>query len=58
VVLPAVLDTTLASGVARVPAGHPDTAALGPMFGAVAIEKASMADVASSRSAVLGAGAD
>jgi NADH-quinone oxidoreductase subunit G len=58
VVLPAVLDATLASAVVRVPAGHPDTAALGPMFGAVAVEKASAADLPTSRPAVLGAGAD
>jgi NADH-quinone oxidoreductase subunit G len=55
VVLPAVLDATLASGVVRVSAGHPNTAPLGPMFGTVSVEKASMAGLAPSRSAVLGA---
>ena len=38
-VLPARLDATLADDTVRVPAGHPDTAALGPMFGAIAVEK-------------------
>ena len=38
--LPARLDATLADTVVRVPAGHPDTAALGAMFGAIAVEKA------------------
>ena len=40
VVLPARLDAGLAARTVRVPAGHPDTAALGAMFGAVAVEKA------------------
>ena len=39
VVLPARLDTTLAPDAVRVPAGHPDTAGLGPMFGAISVEK-------------------
>ena len=38
VVLPAVVDATLAAGVVRVPAGLPATAALGPMHGAVTLE--------------------
>ncbi|MDE2094340.1 MAG: molybdopterin-dependent oxidoreductase, partial [Burkholderiales bacterium] len=38
-VLPARLDATLAADTLRVPAGHPDTAALGAMFGAIAVEK-------------------
>ena len=38
--LPARLDPTLAATAVRVPAGHPDTATLGPMFGAIAVEKA------------------
>ena len=38
-VLPARLDATLAATAVRVPAGHPDTAALGAMFGAVTVEK-------------------
>ncbi|HJW12141.1 MAG TPA: molybdopterin-dependent oxidoreductase, partial [Albitalea sp.] len=38
-VLPAHLDATLAPNAVRVPAGHPATAALGPMFGAISIEK-------------------
>ncbi|HEY8708043.1 MAG TPA: NADH-quinone oxidoreductase subunit G, partial [Burkholderiaceae bacterium] len=38
-VLPARLDATLAADTVRVPAGHPDTAALGAMFGAIAVEK-------------------
>ena len=39
VVLPAREDATLAEGTLRIAAGHPDTLALGPMFGAVTIEK-------------------
>jgi NADH-quinone oxidoreductase subunit G len=39
-VLPAKLDPTLAATAVRVPAGHPDTAALGAMFGAITVEKA------------------
>ena len=39
-VLAARLDATLAATAVRVPAGHPDTATLGPMFGAIAVEKA------------------
>jgi NADH-quinone oxidoreductase subunit G len=39
-VLPARLDATLAPTAVRVAAGHADTAALGPMFGAVVVEKA------------------
>ncbi|MEO5696547.1 MAG: molybdopterin-dependent oxidoreductase, partial [Burkholderiaceae bacterium] len=38
--LPARLDESLAANVVRVPAGHADTAALGAMFGAIAVEKA------------------
>jgi NADH-quinone oxidoreductase subunit G len=40
-VLPAALDATLASDAVRIPAGHADTAALGPMFGLISVEKAS-----------------
>ena len=40
VVLPAVLDRTLASGVIRVPAATEASAQLGPMFGTVSVEKA------------------
>ncbi|MHA6881071.1 NADH-quinone oxidoreductase subunit NuoG [Ralstonia pseudosolanacearum] len=40
VVLPAVLDCTLASGVIRVPAATEASAQLGPMFGTVSVEKA------------------
>jgi NADH-quinone oxidoreductase subunit G len=40
VVLPARIDATLAPTAVRVPAGHPDTAALGPMFGPISVEKA------------------
>jgi len=40
VVLAAREDATLAAQVVRVPAGHPDTAALGAMFGAINVEKA------------------
>jgi len=36
--LPARLDATLAPSAVRVPAGHPATAALGPMFGAIHVE--------------------
>jgi NADH-quinone oxidoreductase subunit G len=39
-VLPARLDATLAARTVRVPAGHPDTAVLGAMFGDIAVEKA------------------
>ncbi len=39
-VLPARLDATLAAAAVRVPAGHPDSAALGSMFGAIVVEKA------------------
>ncbi len=41
VVLAARRDETLASNTVCVPAGHPDTAALGAMFGTLHIEKAS-----------------
>jgi NADH-quinone oxidoreductase subunit G len=40
VVLPAQLDATLAATTVRIPAGHPDTAGLGAMFGAVRVERA------------------
>jgi NADH-quinone oxidoreductase subunit G len=40
VVLPASLDATLAVNTVRVSAGHPSTAALGAMFGALSIERA------------------
>jgi len=40
VVLPAVEDGTLADGAVRVSAGHPDTLALGPMFGPLSVERA------------------
>jgi NADH-quinone oxidoreductase subunit G len=39
-ILPARVDATLAPTAVRVPAGHPDTAALGPMFGALTVERA------------------
>jgi NADH-quinone oxidoreductase subunit G len=39
-VLPAQLDSNLASNTVRVPAGHADTATLGAMFGAILVEKA------------------
>jgi NADH-quinone oxidoreductase subunit G len=39
-VLPARLDASLACNVVRVPAGHPATASLGAMFGAITVEKA------------------
>ena len=39
-VLTARLDASLAPAAVRVPAGHPDTAALGAMFGAITVEKA------------------
>ncbi|MEK8052399.1 NADH-quinone oxidoreductase subunit NuoG [Ideonella sp. DXS22W] len=39
-VLAARLDATLAANAVRVPAGHADTASLGAMFGAIAVEKA------------------
>jgi NADH-quinone oxidoreductase subunit G len=40
VLLPAREDTTLADAAVRVPAGHPHTADLGAMFGAISVEKA------------------
>jgi NADH-quinone oxidoreductase subunit G len=40
IVLPARLDASLAPSAVRIPAGHPATAALGPMFGALSVEKA------------------
>jgi NADH-quinone oxidoreductase subunit G len=39
-ILPARVDATLAPTAVRVPAGHPDTAALGAMFGALTVERA------------------
>src|SRR5690606_15988382 len=39
VVLPAREEPTLAAGAVRIAAGHPATAGLGPMFGAVGVEK-------------------
>ncbi|ASM77735.1 NADH dehydrogenase (quinone) NADH dehydrogenase subunit G [Vitreoscilla filiformis] len=39
-VLAAREDATLAANVVRVAAGHPDTAGLGAMFGAISVEKA------------------
>jgi NADH-quinone oxidoreductase subunit G len=38
--LPAREDATLARGAVRVPAGHPLTTALGPMFGPITVAKA------------------
>ncbi len=38
--LPAAEDASLAATVVRVPAGHAETATLGPMFGPIAVEKA------------------
>ncbi len=38
-VLPAREDPTLAAGAVRIAAGHPLTATLGPMFGAVSVER-------------------
>ena len=40
VVLPAREDSSLADDTVRVPVGHPDTATLGAMFGAISVEKA------------------
>ena len=40
IVLPAVVDARLAAGTVRVPAGHPDTAALGASFGALTVARA------------------
>jgi NADH-quinone oxidoreductase subunit G len=40
VLLPACEDPTLADSAVRVPAGHPHTADLGAMFGALAVQKA------------------
>ena len=39
-VLPARLDASLSPNAVRVPAGHALTAALGPMFGSITVEKA------------------
>ena len=38
-IIAAVEDGSLAPGVVRVPAGHADTAALGPMFGHVTVAR-------------------
>jgi len=38
-VLPAREESSLAEGAVRIAAGHPSTAALGAMFGAVSVEK-------------------
>jgi NADH-quinone oxidoreductase subunit G len=38
--LPAIEDPTLDANVVRVPAGHAHTSMLGPMFGALSVEKA------------------
>ena len=40
ITLPAKLDETLADNAVRIAAGHPATAALGAMFGAIRLEKA------------------
>jgi len=40
VLLPARLDASLAAGTVRVPAGHPDTAGLGAMFGSLTVAAA------------------
>jgi NADH-quinone oxidoreductase subunit G len=40
VTLPVRIDKSLPDHVVRVPAGHPSTALLGPMFGSLRIEKA------------------
>ena len=40
VVLACEIDASLPENVVRVPAGHPSTAALGAMFGAISVEKA------------------
>jgi NADH-quinone oxidoreductase subunit G len=53
VVLPAQLDATLAANTVRVPAGHPDTAGLGPMFGALVVERTD-AQPADARAASVG----
>ena len=39
VVLPAREEPTLAEGAVRVCAGHPDTLALGALFGPISVEK-------------------
>jgi len=44
VVLPARVDASLAANVIRVAAGHPLTAALGPMFGALTIDVVAAGD--------------
>ena len=51
VVLKAEVDATLAPNVVRVPAGHSDTAALGPMFGPISVEKVAAAGTARSGAA-------
>jgi NADH-quinone oxidoreductase subunit G len=40
VVLPCAIDPTQPANVVRIAAGHASTAALGPMFGAIVVEKA------------------
>lgn len=46
VTLIAAIDVGLAPGCARIAAALPETAALGPMFGSISIEKAAMAAAA------------
>jgi NADH-quinone oxidoreductase subunit G len=38
--LPCAVDPSQPANVVRIAAGHPDTASLGPMFGAITLEKA------------------
>ncbi len=53
VVLPAHVDPSLASGVLRVPAAHPLTAALGPMFGRLDVRLEAAAPVVDAAAAAL-----
>jgi NADH-quinone oxidoreductase subunit G len=58
IVLPAVVDPTLAAGVVRVPAGHSATLALGPMFGALDVEKVGAEALGARADAALAASGD
>ncbi len=57
VVLPARIDASLASNVLRVPAAHPRTAPLGPMFGRLEIAVEAVAPATNAMAAATAAGA-
>jgi NADH-quinone oxidoreductase subunit G len=58
VVLPAVVDPSLAAGVVRVPAGVAPTVALGPMFGSLDVEKVDAEALGERAEAALAASGD